>query len=234
MLGYDRPLKPEWIYKTLQLVEAGQKPDKYYDAYNDIATELVGNHGRRKTRTVLFRTFIYSFQEKSNIIENNMLIELCKKHDFEFMKPILLSKFIIDYELLNYLTKLINQLFDPTQEIKSTLLTAKMTENFGDLEIVKRSTRAYLKTLSDFKILNTKNKTTYTQNIKQELEPEQVKEILHLYAISKKTNQIDLLNIDKQLFFLYQNANLSEIANKYHNTDWEYIKGVNRELLILK
>ena len=39
MIGYDRPLKPEWIYKTLKLVEPGKKPEDYYDAYNEIAVE---------------------------------------------------------------------------------------------------------------------------------------------------------------------------------------------------
>ena len=52
MLGYDRPLKPEWIYKSLRMVEPGRKPEEFYDAYNDIATELTGKDGRRKTRTV--------------------------------------------------------------------------------------------------------------------------------------------------------------------------------------
>jgi hypothetical protein len=72
MIGYDRPLKPEWIYKTLKMVEPGKKPEEYYDAYNEIAVELTGKDGRRKTRTVLFRTFIYSFQQKSSVIENNI------------------------------------------------------------------------------------------------------------------------------------------------------------------
>lgn len=42
MLGYDRPLKPEWIYKSLKLVDAGKKPEDYYNAYNQIAVELTG------------------------------------------------------------------------------------------------------------------------------------------------------------------------------------------------
>ena len=234
MLGYDRPLKPEWIYKSLQMVVPGEKPEKYYEPYNDIAVELVGKDGRRKTRTVLFRTFIYSFQEKSNIIENNILIDLCKQRDFEFMQPILLAKFIIDYEILNYLAKLINQIFDPTQEIKSSILTTKIVDNFGDWEIVKRSTRAFLKTLTDFKLLTEKSLTAYIQLPKKELSPEQVKEIIKLYAISLHTNQVDLINLDKQLFCFYKQPNLSSIANQFHNTDWEYIKGVNRESLILK
>ena len=71
MMGYDRPLKPEWIYKTLKNIEIGSKPQEFYDAYNEIAVELTGKHGRRKTRTVLFRTYIYSFQENIKLILNN-------------------------------------------------------------------------------------------------------------------------------------------------------------------
>ena len=35
MIGYDRPLKAEWIYKSLQLVEAGKNPKEYYEAYDN-------------------------------------------------------------------------------------------------------------------------------------------------------------------------------------------------------
>ena len=143
MIGYDRPLKPEWIYKTLRQIEPGKKPEECYEAYNDIAVELTGKDGRRKTRTVLYRTFIYSFQEKANIIEDNILISLCKKNDFEYMKPTLLSMFILDYVILKYFTQMFYKIFDPSQEISSNALTKKMTEVYGDSEIIKRSTRSF-------------------------------------------------------------------------------------------
>ncbi len=234
MTGYDRPLKPEWIYKTLQQIKVGEKPENFYPLYDNIAVELVGKDGRRKTRTVLFRTFIYSFQQNTQLIENNLLIELCQKNDFEYAKPILLAKLIMDYDILNYLIKFIHQIFSPTQEIKSSLLTTKIVEHFGDLEIVKRSVRAFLKTLCDFKMLTQLNATTYRQLPTRELLPEQVKEILILYAISKQTKQIDLLNLEKQLFIFYTLPDFTSIARQFHLTHWEYIKGQNRELLILK
>ena len=95
MLGYDRPLKPECIYKSLRMIKEGKKPTDYYDTYNDIAVELTGKDGRRKTRTVLFRTFIFSFQEKQSIIENNILIHLSKNHELDYMKPLYMAKFMI-------------------------------------------------------------------------------------------------------------------------------------------
>ena len=233
MIGYDRPLKPEWIYKTLQMVEPGKKPEEYYDAYNQIAVELTGKDGRRKTRTVLFRTFIYSFQEKTSVIENNILISLCKQKDYEYMKPILLAMFILDYEILKYFTQMYFKIFDPSQSVSSPALTKKMTEAYGDTEIVKRSTRAFLKTLSDFGIIEPTGTNTFYQINKSKLTAEQVSDILKLYAKVKHTKQVDIQNIDKSIFFYYNIPSLSSVAVEFHTTQWEYIRGVDRELLML-
>ncbi len=233
MIGYDRPIKPEWIYKSLRLVEAGKKPEEYYDAYNDIAVELTGKDGRRKTRTVLFRTFIYSFQESKSIIESNFLIELSKQKDFNYMKPIYLAMFIMDYEILRYFTQTYFKIFDASQEVSSTALTKKMTETYGDAEIIKRSTRSFLKTLSDFGIIEPKSTTTFEQIRKAKISEEQVADILKLFAIVNHTKQINLKALDKSIFAYYQIPDLSTVANHFHPTKWEYIKGVDRELLMM-
>lgn len=234
MMGYDRPLKPEWIYKTLQNIEVGTKPEDFYDAYNEIAVELTGNDGRRKTRTVLFRTFIYSFQECKTKIENNLLIQLSKKHDFEYMKPIYMAMVILDYEILKYFTQMFYKIFDASQEVSSVVLTKKMTETYGDTEIVKRSTRAFLKTLSDFGILEAKSKNIYEQINKSNLSSEQIADILELYAVVNNTKQINIKNLDKTIFAYYNISDLSEVANNYHTNKWEYIRGVERELLLMR
>ena len=234
MIGYDRPLKPEWIYKTLQLVQPGRKPEEFYDAYNGIAVELTGKDGMRKTRTVLFRTFIYSFQESTSIIEDNMLLSLCKQKDFGYMKPLLLAKFIMDYEILRFFTQKFYQIFDPSQEVSSKAITAKMVESYGDIEIIKRSTRSFLKTLCDFKILETINSTKYYQLPKTALSTDQVRDILKLYAITNHTKQIDIQNLDKSMFAFYQTTDFNNVAKENNTSEWEYISGVDRKLLILK
>lgn len=234
MLGYDRPLKPEWIYHTLASITPGTKPEEFYQSYINLATERVGKDGIRKTRTVLFRTFIFSFQEKTSIIENNILMDLCRKHDLEYMKPILITKFIMDYEIIRFLTKKLNQIFDPTQDITTTVLIKKMVEEYGDLEIVKRSTRAFLRTLTDFKLLVQVDTTKFRQVSRAFLEPEQVKDIILLYATVNKTKQIGIHSIDPSLFTYYQKPDIHTVASEYHTKHWDYIRGVNRELLTIK
>lgn len=233
MIGYDRPLKPEWIYKTLRLVEPGKKPEEFYDAYNEIAVELTGKDGRRKTRTVLFRTFIYSFQENKSIIQNNFLIQLSKDKDFNYMKPIYLAMFIMDYAILRYFAQTYFKIFDASQVVSSTALTKKMTESYGDAEIIKRSTRAFLKTLSDFGIIESKSTSTFEQIRKSPLSEEQVADILKLYALVTHTKQLNLKAIDKSIFSFYQIPDLSSVANNFHTIYWEYIKGIDREFLMM-
>ncbi len=234
-MGFDRPLKPEWIYKTLKMIEPGKKPSDYYIPFDEtIAVEMTGKDGRRKARTVLFRTFIYSFQNQKNTITDNLLIKLCKTHDIKFMKPLFIAKLITDYEILRFMTQKILQLFDPSQELNSAIISKKMVDKFGDTEIIKRSARSFLKTLSSFGILEPLSTTRYCQIPKTALNPDQVKFILKLYANSQHTRQIDIKNLDKLIFAYYQLPVLNKVALAFHNQEWEYIKGVNRELLLLK
>lgn len=233
MIGYDRPLKPEWIYETLRLVEPGRKPEEFYDAYNKIAVELTGIDGRRKTRTVLFRTFIYSLQETKSTIHNNFLIQLSKEREFSYMKPIYLAMFIMDYAILRYFTQTYFKIFDVSQVVSSTALTRKMTDSYGDAEIIKRSTRAFFKTLLDFGIIQSKSTTTFEQIRRSELSEEQVADILKLYALYNHTKQLNLKGLDKSIFSFYQIPDLSNVANNFHTIHWEYIKGIDRELLMM-
>jgi len=234
MLGYDRPLRPEWIYKTLKVIEPGRSPIEFYDVYNDIAIELTGKDGRRKTRTVLFRTFIYSFQEKQSIIETNLLIELTKNHDFEYMKPIYMAKFMLDYEILANFTKVFFQIFDPSQTISTKAITAKMVEKFGDLEIVKRSTRSFIKTLTEFNLIEKVTQDSFHQLPKQLLSDEQIKDIINLYSVCHHTKQLNLKNMTEPIFTWYKVQDLNKTAQRYHPEYWEYVVGGDRAMINLK
>ena len=58
MIGFDRPLRPHWIYETLLVAEPGQKLSELNKPFESIARELTGKEGKRKVRTVLFRCFL--------------------------------------------------------------------------------------------------------------------------------------------------------------------------------
>lgn len=59
MIGFDRPLRPQWIYESLLLVKPGQKLTELNMPFESIAKELTGKEGKRKARTVLFLSLIH-------------------------------------------------------------------------------------------------------------------------------------------------------------------------------
>ncbi len=71
-----------------------------------------------------------------------------------------------------------------------------MVEKFGDLEIMKRSTRAFIKTLTDFKLIEKESQDTFHQLPKRELNDEQIKDIIYLYSICQHTKQLNLKTKD--------------------------------------
>ena len=50
MIGFDRPVKPGWIYETLKIVRVGEKPSTYNQPFEDIAKELIGKEAAERRR----------------------------------------------------------------------------------------------------------------------------------------------------------------------------------------
>jgi hypothetical protein len=76
--------------------------------------------------------------------------------------------------------------------------------------------------------------TKFRQVSRALLVHEQVRDILLLLAAVNKTKQIDLKHQDMSIFSFYQKPNLHEVANEFNSKDWDYIRGVNREVLMVK
>ena len=182
MIGFDRPLKPEWIYKTLRMIEVGHNPSEYNLPFEDIAVELIGKEGKRKVRTVIFRSFIFSFQKRRSKIENNYLIKLSRYKKLKYQQPIFLIKLIMDYEIIRFVINKMNLLFDNSKELTTPILTKKMVQEYGDRDVVTRSVRAFLKTLAYFGVLEVINNKTIRVLKKLTLNNEQVKDVLKLYG----------------------------------------------------
>ncbi len=236
MIGFDRPLKPEWIYETLKMVKVGDKPSNYNEPFENIAKELVGKEGKRKVRTIIFRSFIYSFQKKRTLIEKNIFIEWAQTHPLEYMLPLFLAKLLIDYEITRFITKKIElSLNHHTNKLSSAIITQKMIQEYGDREVVRHSVNDFLSTLVHFKILERIKPREFRFKKKLSLNNEQAKDFLLLFARSYlKSGVVDLSKIDTTLLYFFEKVDFKSVAQKYHGKYWEYIRDVNRNLLLIK
>lgn len=235
MIGFDRPLKPEWIFKLLRIIEVGHNPKEYYLPFEGIAVELIGKEGKRKVRTVIFRSFIYSFQKSRTKIDQNFMIELTSDKKLQYLQPIFLIKLIMDYDVIRYIIKKMNLLFDSSQRITTPVLTKKMIQEYGDRDVVARSVRAFIKTLSYFDILDLIDNKTIRIVKKPTLNEEQVKDVLKLYGRNFiKSKVVDLNLIDNKIFLFNKIPSLNDVAMKYNGKEWEYIKDAHRAILMMK
>ena len=235
MIGLDRPLRPAWIYETLKMVEVGGKPSAYNEPFEDIAEELVGKEGKRKVRTVIFRTFIYSFQEKRGQVQNNMFLQWAGTRSLNYLKPLFLWKILMDYEIARFITQKIALCVDHSGHFSTPLLSKKLVQEYGDRDVVKRSLRSFMATLVHFGYLSQEDKNNYTLLPQEAVSAEQVRDFLMLYSVaSLKSEVIDIQNIPTELFYFFKDVDMIAVAQEFNGENWEYIREVERNMLILK
>jgi len=235
LIGLDRPLRPSWIYETLKMIEVGTKPSIYNEPFEDIAKELVGREGKRKVRTVIFRSFIYSFQKQRSSIQSNIFLDWSKDKSLKEFTPLFFWKILIDYEVARFIIKKIDICVDNSNSLPVALLSKKLVQEYGDRDVVKRSLRSFLATLDHFGFLSQIDKKNYNLFEKSTLSNEQVRDFLILYTRAfLRSKVVDIKNIEPEFFFFFQPVDLPGVAKEYNGIDWEYIRGVNRKQLLLK
>ncbi|MBN2531358.1 MAG: hypothetical protein JXB88_00630 [Spirochaetales bacterium] len=235
MIGFDRPLRPEWIYTILKRVKPGDNPERYYRQFEEIVKELIGKEGKRKVRTVVFRSFIYSMQEGTSVIKDNLFLKWAKQHSLNELKPILLIKLLMDYDICRFILKKISISIRKGNELSIPLLAKKVIQKYGDRDVVRRSLRSFLKTLAYFGFVHGIESESVRLELHTTLTETQIHYFLILYGdYFLKSKSIDLNSIHTELLYLFERPRIADIARKHHGQDWEYIRDAGRNILYLK
>jgi len=235
LIGFDRPVKPEWIYNILKEIKVGANPSEYNEIFENIAKELTGKEGKRKARTVIFRSFLYSFQQKRTPVKNNIFLEWVERYTEYELRPLLLVKLMIDHEVLRFITKKMPISYDSNGYLSSNVLTKKMQTEHGDRDVVKRSVRSFLKTLCNFGVIEEIQRNRFNHLNKIKLNNEQTKNFLILYSKCYiRSGYLDLNNIDTALISFLDLPDLGNVANFYNNQCWSYVRDSGRTVLMMK
>lgn len=235
MIGFDRPIRPEWIYEILKVMKIGDKPEIYNDIFANIAKELIGKEGKRKARTVIYRSFIYNFQNGRGNIENNIFFELSKKHNLSYLKPLFLINLILSHDALLFFVDKLKISFTSHDTISSSALSDKMVFKYGDRDVVKRSVRAFLKTLCHFDVMVESSKQEFRLLKKYELSDEQVRDFILIYSSAYlKSEFLNIMDMDKRALFFCEDIDFLSVAKKFHGANWEFIRDGHRNILLVK
>lgn len=234
MIGFDRPLKPLWIYKFIQIVEIGDKLSDHTDEFNAILWELDGKEGKRKVRTVLSRYYLKSKKNPhSKVVEYTPMIEICKRYPLKEIKPLLLYYLLIRSQVLGTVAKMVYEIYGIKKDINHSFLRKKMVERFGDRDISSRSLRNFLTTLVSFDVLKKNSSNKYSWNKLLNVNEMNACFMLKLYSEEyKKSPLIDLDQMEDYLFLYFKMPDIYKLARKYDGKLWEYSVRINQKVIL--
>ena len=233
MIGYDRPLRPRWIYESLLIAKPGQRLSDLNKPFEGIARELTGKEGKRKARTVLFRCFIRDEQNQTKVRMVNILKDLTVQYGYEFMIPLYLFYLIGKTETLINISEHVLRLYSFGSEVNVQFLKEKMADSFGDRDVVTRSARAFIKTLEAFNIVISEGSKLFLKE-RLSIDEEQARIMFQLFAGEIINSPQVLLNhIPHTLFDYFHLPNIKTLAQKYNGQYWDYQQRVKDDLLVM-
>jgi len=235
MKGFDRPLKPLWIYQFINEVEVGDKIYDHRAAFDSILWELDGTVGKRKVITVLSRYFFKTISNPNGkVVENVPIIEMSKNQPLEQVEPLLLFHLLMRSKILRTLTKMIYEIYGFGNNINQVFLRKKVIEKFGEKDISARSLRNLMSTLVDFGILE-KHDKEYRWIAKLKIDGINACYMLKLYSEEfEESPQINLDNIEDYLFLYFEKPEFRVVAKKYNGILWNYSVRMGQRVIQLK
>ena len=224
MRGFDRPLRPDWIYDFVTTVNVGDNIVDHNDSFEKILWQLDGKEGKRKVRTVLSRYFLKTAENpNSKVVEDVLIINLCKSHTIEEVKPVLLFYLMVRAPILIIITRMINEIYGYGKDINYTFLRKKMIEKMGERDISARSLRNFLKTLESFGVLEKKDNGQYQWKQRLSMSSEMACNMLRFYSEEFiDSPQIMLNKINEDILLYFDMPDIESLAKKYNGELWDY------------
>ncbi len=233
MIGFDRPLRPRWIYESLLLAQPGQSLSDLNKPFEGIAAELTGKEGKRKVRTVLFRCFIRDENNRVRVREELVLKELSLEHGSEFMKPVYLFYLIGRTPVLMKISGNLFRLYDFGSEINVAFLKKKMADTLGERDVTVRAVSSFIKTLGYFGVNEEAGGKIILKN-KLPVNEEQMRVIIQLYAGEIiRAPQVSFQQFSSSLFNYFTLPDLRDLARKYNSQYWDHQHRVKEDYLVV-
>lgn len=236
MKGFDRPLKPEWIYKIIQLLEVGDTIYKQRDKLDEVLVELDGKTGKRKVITVIGRYFLKDFDNpQGKKVEDNLIFSIVKNSSYEEAKPLMLFNLLVKAPLLQHFSSQLYTYYGDKNKIDSDFLRNKAYQKIGERDIARRSMRNFLSTLVDFGIIKQQERSAFLWEDKIKVDEECLINFFKLYSrYYLNSPQISLYDLPEHIFFYFDIPDLHKVAQKYNNTHWQYVRRVNAAIITMK
>ncbi len=153
MIGFDKPVRPEWIHAVGLAWRPGQPVSKLIQVIDQVAAaEFQGAETRRKVATIILRCFVKTMGggPDRRTADQDVFAAAARKFSAETLRSVYLAHLINATPILQAITGQMAKRYDLGDEIQSTDFLHRIYEEYGQRGVVTNCVRHFLRTLSWF------------------------------------------------------------------------------------
>ena len=158
-VGFACSIKPQWIKKTIQLVEENLDEANFKEQLNEyLGFEIDGPTRLRKTREILMNMWFYDRKGLPAI--RREALRLIDKYP-EYFAPINLCILYLAYPVVADICKFMGRIFESHDDVTNAMLKQKLFDEWGERGALDTTCRRVTLTLKEFELLEAPSKTRY-------------------------------------------------------------------------
>jgi hypothetical protein len=233
MIGYDRPLHPEWIQEVHRIWKPKMKISEFNEPFKEIAWQVDGVEAKRKARTNLVRYFV-EFEGKGNgrtTKEYDLLVKLSQMYSLEDIRPLYLAIIFAQVEVVQTIIHYFAKRYDIGDEINVSKFIQFIKREYGDRDVIKRSVSSFFKSLYFFTVFENSEPNNYKNyffrrklKVSESLFPYL---IFQIFVVGRGKLQIDANELlSEELLMFFDFDDLDSLINEYNNKFWVISKTI--------
>ncbi|MCB0032330.1 MAG: hypothetical protein KDE28_30680, partial [Anaerolineales bacterium] len=198
MIGFDFPVKPEWVYDTHQLCQPEMLVDDLIgQVLQTTMRELGGEKTRRNTLSNIIRYLIRTEGAPSSrsrkLAETDALVAAARQWPVTSVQPIYLTRILLLNDVAYAAARFVAQRYDVGDTITRSDIRQQIISEFGERKVVLNAVSSFVRTLDYFGVfVATEGHGVYRFNGRLRISVELFPLLILAWLERYQTPQIDL------------------------------------------
>jgi hypothetical protein len=184
---FSRPIKPEWLDKTVEIMLALQNPDDIALSINEYLSQYIKSHiNIRKTREILMNIWVNVSKDEEGFRDKALKVyTFCDKSE---RLAVHWAMMLLAFPIFRDLCAIIGKLSDIQDEITLSQIKRRVYEVWGERSTLEHSIPKNIKTLRECGVLEQVKPGVY-RVLKREVKNKDVISLL-IYAVLKSRDKL--------------------------------------------
>jgi len=239
MIGFDKPVRPEWIHAVGLAWRPDQPVSKLIQVVDHVAAaEFQGLETRRKVATIILRYFVKTTGggPDRRTADQDVFAAAAHKFSAGTLRSVYLAHLINATPILQAITGQMAKRYDLGDEIQSTDFLHRIYEEYGQRGVVTNCVRHFLRTLSWFGCVERLAPNQYRFDARLPVAEETFPLLVYSWLRSGLgSHQFTLSEFGKQPVFYFLGVDgMSNYLLKFSGVFWAVEKRMGMDRVTLK